>query len=122
MTTTAPFDLPVIEVETIDPLAVAQDIARIRRAMADLEDRLKERMATLETCYSQGLVPKQFEAAGYSFQLVSGRISYDWSGVPSVREAEASLKKLKAHCKDQGVVPSTVGEPSWRLVAQKDLA
>jgi hypothetical protein len=74
MTTTAPFDLPVIEVETIDPLAVAQDIARLRRAMADLEDRLKERMATLETCYSQGLVPQAASATTGAGFLLFGRL------------------------------------------------
>ncbi len=117
--TLSPFDLPVMEVETLDPLQVVQDIASLRRAIADQEARLAERMEALNAIYSSGLVPKQFDAAGYTFQLVAGRTSYSWGSVPAVKEAEASLKALKAHCQQQGIVPATVGAPSWRLTPVK---
>jgi hypothetical protein len=117
--TVAPFDLPVIEVETIDPLQVVQDIAALRQTIADQQARLAERMETLNTCYAEGLVPRQFEAAGYTFQLVGGKTSYDWSSVPAVKEAEASLKAFKAECQQAGTVACTVGAPSWRLTPVK---
>ncbi len=103
----------------IDPLEVAQEIVNIRRTIAEQQARLEKGMAILDGCYEQGLLPKQFDASGMTFQLIAGRTSYDWSSVPEVKEAEASLKRFKAECQQQGTVACTVGAPSWRLTEAK---
>jgi hypothetical protein len=117
--TVSPFDLPVVEIESIDPLQVAQDIASLRRSIAAQQEELAERMDTLDFLYAQGVVPKQFDASGMTFLLIAGKTSYDWSSVPEVKEAEASLKAFKAECQQAGTVACTVGKPSWRLSEAK---
>jgi len=116
---TAPAQVHGIDLAQIDPLEVAQEIVNIRRTIAEQQARLEKGMAILDGCYEQGLVPRSFDASGMTFQLIAGRTSYDWSSVPEVKEAEASLKAFKAECQQAGTVACTVGKPSWRLTEAK---
>lgn len=117
--TTAPADLPEIDLAQVDPLLIAQEIVNIRQQISHQQERLEKGMALLNRCYAEGVVPKEFQAAGHNFQLVAGRTSYDWASVPEVKAAEASLKTLKADCQKAGTVAATTGAPSWRLTALK---
>ena len=112
VTITEPVDLA-----TVDPLAVAQEIAILRRSQAHTEARLSELLELLSSLYIEGVVPKVFDASGFTFQLIAGRVSYQWAGIPEVKAVEQQLKQLKADLQAAGSVPSTTGAAYWRLAA-----